>query len=106
MIKAEKLEYKAITNALLSGNFYASEGPEIYDLYYEDGEVYVKSSPAQKIYITKPTKNVAAFFADEDLINEAVFKVEEDDGFFFITVVDERGNKAYTNAYFVDEILR
>ena len=106
MIKAEKLEYTAITDALLRGDFYASEGPEIESLYYEDGKVYIKCSPAQAITMTKMTKNVSAAFGEDGLICEACFDVAEDEGFFFITVIDEKGNKAYTNAYFLDEILK
>lgn len=106
MIKAEKLEYTAITDALLQGNFYASEGPLIESLYYEDGKVYIECSPAQAITITKMTKNVAAAFGDDSLITSASFDVAEDEGFFFITVIDEKGNKAYTNAYFTEDIYR
>ena len=32
MIKAERLDYRSVTDALLSGSFYASEGPEIYEI--------------------------------------------------------------------------
>ncbi len=106
MIKAEKLEYTAITDALLRGDFYASEGPIIEKLWYEDGKVYVECSPAQAITITKMTKNVAAVFGEDSPITGASFDVAEDEGFFFITVTDEKGNKAYTNAYFLDDILR
>ena len=52
MIKAEKLNYKTITDALVAGNFYASEGPTIEKLWYEDGKVFIESSPAQAITIT------------------------------------------------------
>ena len=105
MIKAEKLEYRTITKALVDGNFYASEGPLIESLYYEDGEVFIKTSPAQAIFITKLGKNVGIVKEEGKLITEGVFKVADDDGYFFITVVGENGNKAYTNAYFLDEIL-
>ena len=104
MIKANKLEYEVVTDALLKGNFYASEGPLIYNLWYEDGKVYVENSPAQKVFITKPGKNVGVVKGDA-LVNSASFVVEDDDEYFYITVVDEKGRKAYTNAYFVDEIL-
>ncbi len=106
MIKAEKLEYTAITDALLHGDFYASEGPVIEKLYYEDGKVYVECSPAQAITMTKMTKNVAAAFGEDGLITSACFDIADDEGFFFITVIDEKGYKAYTNAYFLDEILK
>lgn len=44
MIKAEELSYKALTDALLKGDFYASEGPEILELYYEDLK-YISARP-------------------------------------------------------------
>lgn len=106
MIKAEKLEYRTVTKALLDGNFYASEGPLIEELYYEDGKVYIKTSPAQEIFITKPGKNVGKVKEDGKLICEGAFTIEDNDGYFFITVVDETGKKAYTNAYFLDDILK
>lgn len=37
MIKADRLDYKEITSALLAGNFYSSRGPEIYSLTYDTG---------------------------------------------------------------------
>ena len=104
MIKATELKYEAITDALLNGNFYASEGPLIYNLWYEDGKVYVENSPAQRVFITKPGKNVGVV-ASDDPVMDASFTVDDDDQYFYITVVDEKGRKAYTNAYFLDEIL-
>ena len=46
VIKAEKLEYRTITKALEEGNFYASQGPEIKALWYEDGKIHVECSDA------------------------------------------------------------
>lgn len=106
MIKAEKLAYRHITDALLKGHFYASEGPLIDSLYYEDGNVYITTSPVQGITITKPGRNIALVKGDGKLISEACFRVEDDDGYFFITAIGEDGKKAYTNAYFLDEILK
>ena len=105
MIKSEKLEYTAITKALLNGSFYASEGPLIESLYYEDGKVYIKTSPAQEIFITKPGKNVGKVREEGRLVDKGEFTVADNDVYFYITVVGENGTKAYTNAYFLDEIL-
>jgi len=106
MIKAEKLEYTQITDALVKGHFYASEGPLIHSLYYEDGKVFVSTSPVREIYITKPFRNVALRKEPGKLITEACFDVEDDDVYFFITAVGTDGTKAYTNACFLDELLK
>ena len=105
MVKAGRLEYKTITDALLHGSFYASEGPLINELYFEHGKAYISTSPAQAIFITKPGKNVAIKKEKNVLIEAACFDVEADDGYFFITVVGKDGTKAYTNAYFTDELF-
>lgn len=107
MIKADKLEYKTVTRALTDGNFYASEGPLINELWYEDGKVYVTFSPAREAFITKPVRSAGRVKAEEGkLITEAVFDVEDDDIYFRITVEGADGKRAYTNAYFMDEILK
>ena len=49
MIKADSLDYKAVTDAMVSGQFYASEGPEIYELTFEDGVINIKCSDADRV---------------------------------------------------------
>lgn len=106
MIKADKLEYRTVTKALEEGDFYASEGPLIKELWYEDGRVYITFAPAREAFITKATRNVFRVKGKEGLITEASFPVEEDDVYFRITVEGPDGKRAYTNAYFLDEILK
>ncbi len=106
MIKAEKLEYKAITDALLKGNFYASMGPEIYSLYLEDNQLHIKTSDAVKIVFTTGVRHgYTAYPTEGDILNEAVFEVQPDDIYVRVTVFDKQGNPADTNAYFVEDIL-
>jgi len=105
MIKADKLEYKTITDALLAGSFYASEGPEIHELWYEDGKVHVKCSDADRITYISGCRHRSTVLAQEDeYVNEAVFDVKDIDIYFRITVTDKRGRHACTNAYFLDEL--
>ena len=106
VIKAEALEYKVVTDALAAGNFYASQGPEIYELYYEDGFIHVKTSPATKIFLGTGRRRTGKELAPKDsYITEAVFEVKEDDKYVRVTVVDENGLHANTNAYFTDELM-
>lgn len=104
MIKADKLDYKTITNALVAGNFYASEGPIIHKLWYEDGEVHITFDPAKRVLFGcgSRQKKIAE---GEDLITEASFTVPEECIYFRLTVVAENGDRAYTNAYFLDELI-
>ena len=105
VINADDLKYKTITEALLNGNFYASEAPEINELTYEDGTVKIKTSPAVRITCTCDVRRAYGKDADpEETINECEFKLHDDVKWFRITVVDKQGKHACTNAYFIDDI--
>ena len=106
MLKAKKLEYECITDALLNGDFYSSEGPEIKELYVEDGKVYIKTSDASLIRFTTGGRRAACVEAEEGkAVNEASFDIFDnlDVHYFRITVVDKSGKCAYTNAYFTKD---
>jgi hypothetical protein len=106
VIKAEKLDYKTVTDALLAGNFYASEGPEIYEFTFDDLTVHIKTSPAEKIQINYMTRGAGVVFAEDEPITEATFVIPDDIVYFRLTVIDERGKCATTNAYFLDELIK
>ncbi len=102
MVKAEELTYTAVTDALFKGNFYASCGPEIHELYIEDNQIHISCSEAAKITINKGVRGAGAVFAERgESLKEAVFSFEEDDVYFRITVTDKYGKAANTNAYFL-----
>lgn len=105
MIKAEKLEYETITDALFAGNFYASSGPEIYDLYVEDSTVHISCSDAVKITFSKNGRGpkIAAALSGEH-INHASFAIDNTDTYFRLTVTDAQGHHANTNAYYTEDL--
>jgi len=106
MIKSEKLEYGAIIDALDNGNFYASEGPEITELYFEDGKVHIKCSDAAQISLPTGIRKSGIVKAKDGVpVNEAAFAVDESCIYFRLTVTDMNGMHATTNAYFLDEIM-
>lgn len=104
MIKADALEYRKITDALVAGNFYSSQGPEIQQLWVEDGRVHITTSDAIQIFMTTANRRSGMAWAKEgSTINEATFRLDRAMGYFRLTVVDRRGRCAHTNAYFLDE---
>lgn len=104
-VNAESLSFDNIVNGLLRGEFYSSTGPLIYSLYVEDGRVHVKSSDAKKICYSTRGRRAVAVCADEgDVLTSASFEIRESDEYFRIDVVDDKGQRANTQAYFVDEI--
>ncbi len=105
MIKADELEYGKIIESLEKGQFYSSLGPEIYELYYEDGKVHIKCSDVKKIRLTTNCRCSQKLYAEDgEYVNEAVFELEDIYTYFRLTITDKYGNSAYTNAYFTDEL--
>jgi len=107
MIGAEQLEYGAVAEALLRGDFYASEGPEIKELYFEDGTVHIETSAATSIIMSAENRKykVATAETKGETICNASFDINPKLGSYVrFTVVDEKGRQAYTNAYFLSSL--
>ena len=97
MINADKLDYATIMNALQKGDFYSSNGPEIYSLARNGNTVSIKSSPAKRIALSTGSRRCSALWGDG--VTEATFELQPSDGYFRITVDDIYGNHAHTQAY-------
>ena len=106
MIKADKLEYRTITQALIDGNFYATQGPEIHELWIEDDVIHIETSDVEKISFLTANRRVGRFKAEEGkVLNNAQSRVHRDSTYVRIELTDHRGRTASTNAYFVEDIL-
>lgn len=104
-VKADSLTYENITDGLMKGNFYASRGPEIKALWYEDGKIHVECSPAARIDAIYGIRRGRAVIAPNgQAVTEAEFEVPEDSVYVRLTVTDEHGKTADTNAFFMDQI--
>ena len=105
-ICAEKLEYDKIMTALEKGDFYASTGPEIRRLFYEDGRIKVETSDAVRIALTTGTRRADCVMTNlPETINAAEFAVDPADKYIRITVKDLYGRCAFSRAYFLDEFI-
>lgn len=100
MIKAEKLTYEAIMDALLAGHFYSSMGPEIRALYVEDGILHVETAPVEKIFVMTEGRGCYKKLARPgETITEAQFPLKGDETYIRVSCQDGRGLRADTNAY-------
>lgn len=105
MIKAEKLEYSAVTKALSEGNFYCSEkGPAIKSLYVEDGKVTIETENAREIYIVRGVRRAGKKYDESCSLTNATFDIKPNDVYFRLVVVGKDGHCSFTNAYFVDTL--
>lgn len=107
VIKAPSLAYTDITDALAAGHFYASQAPQIKELYFEDGKLFVKTSACENITMTTGTRKARNLAREKGkTLTHGVFDVAEDDIYVRITVRDKEGKYANTNAYFTDELFK
>lgn len=104
MLAMPSLSYENVIEALETGNYYASAGPLIEELYYENGNVYVRCSPAKSIALNTRMWRTSIKHMEDEPITEAVLKVEDTDHYIRIVVTDEKGRQAFSRAYFLDEI--
>ncbi|MBQ0111391.1 MAG: PHP domain-containing protein [Oscillospiraceae bacterium] len=102
VIRSNELAYEPIAESLKNGNFYTSMGPEIKELYVEDGSVYVKCSPAQKIVFTTGIRHVKTVYPKEGetTVTEGSFELLHHDKYFRVSVMGPDGKMAYSNAYY------
>lgn len=102
VIKADELDYKKIGEALLNGYFYASEAPEIRELWVEDGKVHIRTSEAVKISFITPMIHAEAAYPTngQKTLTQASFALDRHYAYFRIVVTDASGKRACTNAYF------
>lgn len=117
MVDAEKLEYAAVMRALEKGDFYSSTGPLIEELCFEENKLSVRCSAAARIVLNTDRRFALTLAAEgdrnleggtfdlSDFLRAASAHDEKKYPFFFrVTVVDGCGKKAWTRAYFKEDI--
>jgi len=115
MIGAERLEYGPVISALEKGDFYASNGPEIYELSLTDKILHVQCSDAQSIVVNGGTRFAKQAFpkAPDKLIRTADIDIgkwidgcteESSRNWIRVTVYGPYGQFAATRAFRIEEL--
>ena len=102
MVNCESLTKESLLSALRSGNFYASCGPEIHDVWIEDEQVHIKCSPCSEIHVVTYPPRGKAHYAEGELLTELTYPLKGGESYVRVECVDENGNPAWTNAIFLD----
>ena len=103
-VLADSLDYDSVFSALENGDFYASSGPVIHELKIEDGKAFIKTSPADSIWMYFGAKHKGLVYDESgDGIAEAVFEIPDDAPFVRFSVYDKNGGSADTRGFFREE---
>ena len=117
MIKSPNLEYENVMQALKNGDFYSSNGPEIKELILDGDTLSFKCSQARRVIlntecrfsnvvgnnaegVTEGSFNLAPYFDVIEKTKDNLLRRP----YFRIMVEDNEGRRAYSRAYFLDEL--
>ena len=99
-VNSPSLSQKDIIASIIDGNFYASNGPEIFEFYVSEGEVNVLSSPVKAIhFVTYEYMGYSKI--SQELITKASYKLRGNELYVRVECVDEHGNTAWSNPIFL-----
>ena len=100
----EKLDYDGVFKCLKTGNFYASEGALIRGVSVCGDKVTIGAENAAYIRFSTNGRSYQAAIAKEKPLTGATFALPDDIAYFRLTVTDVNGKKAYTRAYYLNEL--
>ena len=101
MINADSLTYDNVILALSNGDFYASQGPIIEELYIEDDVVHITTSPVKYIAMNTSHRPFGGLCAanDGEYLTSATFPLPAGQKYIRFDVIDDHGKHANTQAY-------
>lgn len=106
MIKADYLDYDHIISALENGEYYSSQGPEIKELYYENGMIHITTSNVREIKFLTDNHYCGSVIAREnEFVNKGEFSARDIKKYFRMVIIDSNGKRAYSNAYFTEDFM-
>ena len=117
-VGAKELTYEAMIEALEHGDFYSTNGPEIYSLYVdEDRFLHITCSEAMSVSLRShcnfnkmmPPHGKGAPITQAKIdLNPwfgSVTDEYKDKAFIRLVVIDPKGNRAYTRPYWYEELV-
>ena len=101
MVKAQELTLDSIMEALRTGAFYSTLGPEITDMTLDDKALTVKCSPAQSIVFKSECSRGRRVLPPEgELLTEATYSIPGSVKYVRVEITDASGKKAWSNPFF------
>jgi len=104
VVNAPELSPPALMEAIHTGNFYASTGPDFHDITGDEAHVIVHTSPIQFARLVGPGyhgQRVGNF--DGTLFTETTFEIPQEWDYVYLEIEDNRGKRAWTNTLFTND---
>jgi hypothetical protein len=117
MIGAEELEYGSVIRAMEAGSVYASTGPTIHSLTLDGTTLKFSCSDAQNVLLFTQSRHAKEFKAAKGtFLQSGEFDLapwldywkehgQEEKAFIRMVVIGPDGNRAYTRAYWFNELV-
>ena len=110
-VKAESLDPDVLLSALKNGEYYSSQGPQIYGIEMQGKEISISCSPVDTITVLCGTSRTA--IRNGRAITDASFDLaklergwllKKQSAWFRVVVIDNDGKKAWSNPIWWDEL--
>lgn len=97
MVQAEALTTPAILDALKTGRFYATQGPEFREITFEDGVITVETSPVSRVNFISNLYWVDGRCRCGDGLTREAYRVHPRDRFVRVQITDANGKVAWSS---------
>ena len=98
MVNVPELTREAVSDAIRTGNFYSSCGPEFHAIESDGERVHVRTSPVPFIRLVGPgSSGQRAGRPGEPPITEATFTIPDEWSCAYLELEDDQGRRAWTN---------
>ena len=99
-INSKGLKYEDVMDALANGDFYSSQGPEIYEISLEENLLTIKCSPAELVVVY--THGRRCYTKTGEGLTEAAFELSGKDDYIRVMCRDKNKLDANSNAYWIN----
>lgn len=103
MIQASALTRDSISEAIQSGTYYASTGPEIYQFEIHDQQVHVTCSEVKEIIFKAWPRRGYSIQSKDNLLTEGTYTLRGQEQWIRVKCIDENGNSAWSNPIYIKE---
>lgn len=103
MVRCEERTSSSILSAMRKGNYYLSQGPEIFDWGIdENGHISLSCSPCEQIHVITYPSRGKSFFASDKPLTGITYSLKGNEKYIRIECQDSKGHTAWTNPHFFD----